>query len=45
MVKVVSIDPTPPSQRIGFMEGEIDVPDDFDAMFSAEIQAMFTSEK
>ena len=28
-------------QRIGFMKGQISVPEDFDAMFSKEIEEMF----
>ena len=28
-------------QRIGFMEGQFEVPDDFDTMFAEEIRAMF----
>jgi prevent-host-death family protein len=30
-----------PLQRIGFMEGQFEVPDDFDTMFAKEIRAMF----
>lgn len=43
MVKVVPLD-TPETQnqkRFGFMLGQIDVPDDFDRMGSAEIEALF----
>lgn len=43
MVKVVPLD-TPDIQaqkRLGFMVGQIDVPDDFDRMGSAEIEALF----
>jgi prevent-host-death family protein len=40
MVKVEPITQKPP-QRIGFMEGEFEVPDDFDTMFAEEIRAMF----
>ena len=28
-------------QRIGFLKGQISVPDDFDTMFSKEIEEMF----
>jgi hypothetical protein len=28
-------------QRIGFLKGKISVPDDFDTMFSKEIEEMF----
>lgn len=44
MVKVVAIGaPEPPQQRrIGFLQGRIEVPDDFDRMGSAEIEHLFT---
>ncbi len=43
MVKVVALDTTEakPSRRLGFMEGEFTVPDDFDTMFADEILEMF----
>ncbi|MBX9701589.1 MAG: type II toxin-antitoxin system prevent-host-death family antitoxin [Acetobacteraceae bacterium] len=42
MVKVVPIDPPPPAtNRLGFMQGEFTVPDDFDTMMQDEIIAMF----
>ncbi|QYF85713.1 type II toxin-antitoxin system Phd/YefM family antitoxin [Brevundimonas sp. PAMC22021] len=43
MVKVTPIEEAPQKaiQRIGFMEGEFTVPDDFDTMFQEEIEAMF----
>ena len=43
LVKVTALDaPTAGQvQRIGFMEGEIAVPDDFDRMGSAEIEQLF----
>lgn len=44
LVKVVPIDgdeAVPAKRRIGFMEGEIRVPDDFNTMGQAEIEAMF----
>lgn len=33
--------PTKPARRIGFMEGQIEVPDDFDSMGRADIQSIF----
>ncbi len=30
-----------PRHRIGFLKGQISIPDDFDTMFQAEIEAMF----
>lgn len=43
MVKVVPLNFTdaPQRQRLGFMAGEIEVPDDFDSMGSKEIEQMF----
>lgn len=40
MVKVEPITQKP-QQRIGFMEGEFEVPDDIDTMFAEEIEKMF----
>ena len=43
MVKVIPFTGEEQSdlQRLGFMSGEIDVPDDFDTMGDAEIEAQF----
>ena len=43
LVKVVPLDAPISGQlrRIGFMEGRIQLPDDFDAMGSTEIQRLF----
>ena len=43
MVKVEAIDtPAPrPKRRMGFMEGQFNVPDDFDEMGREEIEKMF----
>jgi prevent-host-death family protein len=40
IAKVTAIQEKPP-QRIGFMEGQFSVPDDFDTMFKDEIAEMF----
>ncbi len=40
MVKVEAL-VEKPIQRIGFMKGQFEVPDDFDTMFAEEIQDMF----
>ena len=40
MVKVEGIAAAQP-KRIGFMEGEFEVPDDIDTMFQKEIEEMF----
>ena len=47
MVKVVAIEPTEPKakRRLGFMVGEIQVPDDFDTMCQEEIERMFYGEE
>ena len=41
LVKVVSLDAPAAVQRLGFMQGEIAVPKDFDRMGHAEIAALF----
>jgi prevent-host-death family protein len=42
LVKVIALDAPEAGQsrRVGFMEGQIDVPDDFDRMGSAEIERL-----
>ncbi|MDP3896311.1 MAG: type II toxin-antitoxin system prevent-host-death family antitoxin [Mesorhizobium sp.] len=47
MVKVVALDAEEqpkPKRRIGFMAGEIEVPDDFNTMGQEEIERMFYGE-
>jgi prevent-host-death family protein len=46
MVKVIAIEAPEPKQmrRLGFLAGQIKVPDDFDTMAAAEIQALFEGE-
>jgi len=41
LVKVTALDSPKKPKRLGFMKGEIEVPDDFDRMFENEIAAMF----
>jgi len=43
MVKVIALtaESTPKPKRMGFMAGRIQVPDDFNAMGSAEIDTLF----
>jgi prevent-host-death family protein len=43
LVKVTKLDAPSPGQirRLGFMEGQIAVPDDFDSMGSKEIEQLF----
>ena len=47
LVKVTALDAPAPGQvrRLGFMAGEIAVPDDFDRMGSAEIEDLFGGER
>lgn len=47
MVKVVAFDvpETHEVQRLGFMAGEISIPDDFDRMGQAEIERQFVGGK
>jgi len=47
LVKVVALD-TPESgqaKRLGFLEGQISVPDDFDEMGRAEIEQLFGNDE
>jgi prevent-host-death family protein len=46
LVKVVPLDAaeTGQTRRLGFMAGQIEVPDDFDRMGSAEIEELFGSQ-
>ena len=41
MVKVVPLDAADTGRRLGFMAGEIKVPDDFDGMGREEIEGLF----
>ena len=41
LVRVAALDAPAAPQRLGFLEGEIAVPDDFDRMGEAEITALF----
>ncbi len=41
MVKVSAVDAPAEPQRVGFLKGEIEVPDDFDRMGESEIAALF----
>ena len=45
MVKVVPLDAqeAAPHKRLGFLAGQIEVPDDFDTMGSTEIEHLFSS--
>jgi prevent-host-death family protein len=41
LVKVVALDAPTAPRRLGFMEGQFDVPDDFDRMGQEEIEKLF----
>ncbi|MDE0048683.1 MAG: type II toxin-antitoxin system prevent-host-death family antitoxin [Rhodospirillales bacterium] len=43
LVKVIAADPpaTATGRRLGFMEGQFTIPDDFDRLGAAEIETMF----
>lgn len=41
LVKVSALEAPAKPQRLGFLSGEINVPDDFDRMGESEIEAMF----
>ncbi len=43
MVKVIPLSPSKPKKlkRLGFMTGQISVPDDFDCMGDSEIEQLF----
>jgi prevent-host-death family protein len=41
LVRVVALDAPPAPRRLGFLAGEIAVPDDFDRMGADEIEALF----
>lgn len=41
LVKVSALDAPAAAQRLGFLAGEIAVPDDFDRMGESEIEALF----
>jgi prevent-host-death family protein len=41
LVKVSALDAPVKPQRLGFLKGEIEVPDDFDRMGEEEIAALF----
>jgi prevent-host-death family protein len=41
MVRVIPMDAPASPQRVGFMTGEIAVPDDFDRMGSEQIEGLF----
>ena len=43
LVRVTALDTKIPSKksRLGFLDGQFEVPEDFDTMFADEIQAMF----
>jgi len=46
LVKVAAIEPSPRNaSRLGFLEGQIQVPDDFDRMGTDAIERLFTGRR
>lgn len=47
LVKVTSLEAAPqtPARRLGFLAGQMRIPDDFDRMGSAEIEKLFAGKK
>ena len=45
LVKVAALDGPETPQRLGFLKGEIAVPEDFNTMASAEIAKLMTARK
>jgi prevent-host-death family protein len=43
LVRVVAVDAPAAPQRLGFLAGEIAVPDDFDRIGAAEVLALFAT--
>ena len=41
LVRLTALEPPPRKSRIGFLKGQVTVPDDFDTMFQDEIEEMF----
>jgi len=41
---MVPVEPPKPQRRIGGLEGQFEVPEDFDTMFEKEIEEMFYGE-
>jgi len=41
LVKVVPVDTPTKIRRIGFMEGQFEIPDDFDTMCREDIESLF----
>ena len=41
LVQVSEVEPPSPKTRLGFLTGQVQVPDDFDTLGADEIQAMF----
>ena len=44
LVKVVALDAPEARHRIGFLAGQVSVPDDFDSMGADEIRTMFSGD-
>jgi prevent-host-death family protein len=44
VVRLVAVEAPPHPRRLGFMQGELTIPEDFDRMGEAEIAALFAAE-
>jgi prevent-host-death family protein len=44
LVKVMALDAPQPLKRIGFLEGQFEIPEDFDTMGAEEIERAFNGE-
>jgi prevent-host-death family protein len=45
VAKLVPLEPVSGGSRIGFLDGQISIPDDFDTMMGREIEEMFYGEE
>ena len=45
MVKVTAVDPPREIRRLGALDGQYSIPEDFDTMFAEEIRQMFEGEE
>ncbi len=41
LVRLIALEPSPPKSRIGFLKGQITVPEDIKTPFADEIEEMF----
>jgi prevent-host-death family protein len=41
LVRLIALEPPPPKNRIGFLKGQVTVPDDIKTPFAEDIEEMF----